>query len=1281
MPANGVWAITLSPPSTSGGFHLSALQLSPVYGSLWGTSPAIHLFAAEPAPLCAAGTYGEYGREPCTAASPGHFVGGNGRTTQDACNFGTYQPQEGQASCLPAPAGSYVWTTGATSAALCGVGTFQNLTGQNYCGPAPAGSYVDTIGAATATLCPAGTYSPEFVDLNSRVGAITCTPAPAGAYIPNPGSTAYYHLCAAGTYSTGGAAACTPAPVDTYVPDYAGVAAIACPAGTGTNGLTGQTACTPIVIVIAPPFSLPGSLPDAAACLCLPPYMVQDPFTTHHWWARAGGGGALLIEPFAIGVNPAETGTLTVKVYDPSNVLVGTSTGAHPAGGESPLPPVTVGAPVPGGLYHVTIQVAGGAPQARHYRLELHGATLLGMNSPSQAQPEHDPARWIVNVVAGEPIDVRVDTGVEAGATAAVVNLYSPSGVLIATGGLGVALGTGPAAIGGQWVVEVITGPGLSVGHYLITRNSGSDRGIYVDWLTFGHGALTVSLIRNGVPNALPVTVDVVDVLTNAVVATQVGVLGAANFTDLPVGNYRVRITGPDNVSVDTFVTCDGVTPITITLPNRPPKAVADTATTPEDTAVTIPVLTNDSDSDGGTLSVASATQGAHGSVAVNGDGTVTYTPAPNWNGTDTFTYTVSDGQGGTATATVAVTVTPVNDQPVAVDDSATTPEDTAVTVSVLGNDSDVDGDTLTVTSVTQGANGTVAIVGSQAVYTPASNWSGTDTFTYTIVDGNGGTGTATVTVTVTSVNDPPAAANDTATTPEDTAVTILVLTNDSDSDGGTLSVASAAQGAHGSVVVNGDGTVTYTPASNWNGADTFSYTIDDGQGGTATATVTVTVTPVNDQPVAVGDSATTPEDTAVTTNVTSNDSDVDGDTLSVTGVTQGANGTVAIVGNQAIYTPASNWSGTDTFTYTIVDGHGGTATATVTVTVTPVNDLPTAVNDSATTNAVTAIAIPVLANDSDGDGGTLSVVSASTPANGAVVVNPSGTVTYTSTAAFSGTDTFTYTVSDGQGGTATATVTVTVKASAGPGCSDKPKDGKSDDDHQSKDGKKGGRESTEDRDRDCPRSEPRMTGGGTIEQPGSQGSQSKDDDKSKGSQSKDDGKSKGGQSSANCQSKDDGKSKGGQSSTDCKSKDDGKSKGSQSSNDDDKSKSGQSKDENKSKRWTWGFEIRCDGSKANLEYQDHTGGNFHLESVTSVVCTDDPAVNPTPPQAGFDTLHLIGVGRWNGVSGHTVDVTFVDAGEPGTRDSIVLTVKTAGGAVVSTVSGKLSGGNHQAHK
>ena len=354
--------------------------------------------------------------------------------------------------------------------------------------------------------------------------------------------------------------------------------------------------------------------------------------------------------------------------------------------------------------------------------------------------------------------------------------------------------------------------------------------------------------------------------------------------------------------------------------------AVTDAATTAEDTAATIAVLTNDSDLDGDALVVSAVTVPAHGTAAVNPDGTIAYAPAANFNGADSFSYTIGDGNGGSATATVNVTVTAANDGPVAVTDAATTAEDTAATIAVLTNDTDLDGDALVVSSVTVPAHGTAAVNPDGTIaYAPAANYNGADSFSYTIGDGNGGSATATVNVTVTAANDGPVAVNDAATTAEDTAATIAVLTNDSDLDGDTLAVSSVTVPAHGTAAVNPDGTIAYAPAANFNGADSFSYTIGDGNGGSATATVTVTVTAANDGPVAVNDAATTAEDTAATIAVLTNDSDLDGDALVVSSVTVPAHGTAAVNPDGTIaYAPAANYNGADSFSYTIGDGNGG---------------------------------------------------------------------------------------------------------------------------------------------------------------------------------------------------------------------------------------------------------------------------------------------------------------------------------------------------------------------
>ena len=463
--------------------------------------------------------------------------------------------------------------------------------------------------------------------------------------------------------------------------------------------------------------------------------------------------------------------------------------------------------------------------------------------------------------------------------------------------------------------------------------------------------------------------------------------------------------------------------------PNRPPVAANDAATTAFNTPVTIAVLANDSDPDGNPLSISAVTPPAHGSAVISGTNIV-YTPQAGYSGPDAFGYTIGDGRGGSATASVAVTVTAQpNRPPIAVNDTATTVVGVPVTVNVLANDSDPDGDPLTIVGVTTPANGSVVATATNVTYTPAPRFTGTDTFTYTIDDGRGGNATATVTITVgTAPNQPPVAVNDTATTTIATPVTINVIANDSDPDGDPLTVQSVTQPTFGTAAIVGNQVVYTPPPTGAGGTATFDYTINDGRGGTATATVTVTVgPPPNRPPVAVNDAATTTSGQPVTVNVIANDSDPDGDPLTVQSVTAPLLGTATIVGNQVVYTPAAGVLGTDTFNYTINDGRGGTASATVTITITaPANQPPIAVDDAATTAFATPVTINVIANDSDPDGDTLTVISVATPAGGtAQIVN--NEVDYQPGRAFTGIDTFAYTISDGHGHTATANIAVTV--------------------------------------------------------------------------------------------------------------------------------------------------------------------------------------------------------------------------------------------------------------
>ncbi|MFK7957888.1 MAG: Ig-like domain-containing protein [Lysobacterales bacterium] len=275
-----------------------------------------------------------------------------------------------------------------------------------------------------------------------------------------------------------------------------------------------------------------------------------------------------------------------------------------------------------------------------------------------------------------------------------------------------------------------------------------------------------------------------------------------------------------------------------------------------------------------------------------------------------------------------------VNTFPSAQDDAATTNQNESVTLNVLGNDSDPDGDALTLASVTQPANGTASISGNQVVYTPNPDFFGTDTFSYAAADA-GGEVSANVVITI--LERPPiSATDDQAATLRTQPVTIDVLGNDS---GESLTIAAVGTAANGQVAQQG-GQIVYTPDRAFVGSDNFSYTVEDSTGQQAEALVTVIVDAFNTAPVVQDDTAITRKNTAVIIDVLANDSDPDGDPLTIVSVpAMTPFGMVMITEDQQIkYTPMAGWWGGDEFTYTVEDGFGGTATATVTLSVTSQN-------------------------------------------------------------------------------------------------------------------------------------------------------------------------------------------------------------------------------------------------------------------------------------------------------------------------------------------------------
>ena len=462
---------------------------------------------------------------------------------------------------------------------------------------------------------------------------------------------------------------------------------------------------------------------------------------------------------------------------------------------------------------------------------------------------------------------------------------------------------------------------------------------------------------------------------------------------------------------------------------NTPPVAQDDEYTVAQDSVDTLlEVLANDSDADSDPLTISAVDDPDHGTV-VNQGTQLLYTPEAGYTGEDSFEYTVSDGQGGTDVGMVTITVAAGNIPPVAQDDEYTLAQDSVDNpLDVLANDSDADGDPLTISAVDDPLHGSVVNQGTELLYTPEAGYTGEDSFEYTVSDGQGGTDIGMVTITVAAGNIPPVAQDDEFTVAQDSADNPLdVLANDSDADSDPLTISAVDDPDHGTVVNQGT-QLLYTPEAWYVGEDSFEYTVSDGQGGTDVGMVTITVAAGNIPPVAQDDEYTLAQDSADNPlDVLANDSDADSDPLTISAVDDPDHGTVVNQGTQLLYTPEARYVGEDSFEYTVSDGQGGTDVGMVTITVAAGN-IPPVAQDDEYTLALDSVDNPldVLANDSDANSDPLTISAVDDPDHG-TVVNQGTQLLYTPDPGYTGEDSFEYTVSDGLGSFDTAAVTITV--------------------------------------------------------------------------------------------------------------------------------------------------------------------------------------------------------------------------------------------------------------
>ncbi|WP_289053126.1 Ig-like domain-containing protein, partial [uncultured Pseudoalteromonas sp.] len=530
--------------------------------------------------------------------------------------------------------------------------------------------------------------------------------------------------------------------------------------------------------------------------------------------------------------------------------------------------------------------------------------------------------------------------------------------------------------------------------------------------------------------DASPILVDVLandtDIDSDNLTITSVGTeFGSASIVDNKIqyssapnthGVAIVTYSVSDNNGAEATANLQ----VTISPVNDAPIANADSITITEDaTATLINVLSNDTDIDGDTLTLSSASSDIGSVSIVNSQ--IQYTPAENDNGTATVSYTITDGTQS-ASGILTVTITSVNDTPVANPDTATILEDAAPTsINVIANDTDVDNDPLAI-STASASIGSVSVSGSNLVYTPEANFNGQAIVNYTLTDGTT-TAAGVLTVAVTAVNDAPVANPDSATILEDAAATnINVLGNDTDEENDALSI-SALTTTSGAVTSTGND-VIFTSEANFNGQVTVNYTLSDGT-DTAMGVLTITVTPVNDAPIANPDSATILED-AVTTNINvlSNDTDPENDSLTISDASTNT-GSVSVAGSNLAYTPEADFNGQAVINYTLSDGTD-TASGVLNITVTPVNDSPVANPDTAAINEDSSTIVNVVANDTDTEGDSLTITTVSADSGSATIV--ANQIQYTPQADYNGTAVVTYTISDGEAATS-ATLNITINS------------------------------------------------------------------------------------------------------------------------------------------------------------------------------------------------------------------------------------------------------------
>ena len=347
-------------------------------------------------------------------------------------------------------------------------------------------------------------------------------------------------------------------------------------------------------------------------------------------------------------------------------------------------------------------------------------------------------------------------------------------------------------------------------------------------------------------------------------------------FTYIPNADFNGEEILTYAVEDELGLESQGTVVVTVNPIQDAPRPQDDHVSTPPNVALLIDVLANDVEPDGEAMALTGVGVVANGVAVNNGDDTITYTPNPGFEGMETFEYTVADPQDASASALVEVWVSDQNRNPVGVDDQATVMEDQEVTINVLVNDYDHEGDALSITRVVSTTHGTATISAPDSIlFRPDENYFGVALIEYELQDDRGGVDTAQVTITVEPIENFPVGIDDNVQTPMNQPVVIDVLANDYDVDGDPLTAFVVRESPDGTTVENGDGTFTFTPDLGFLGDTSFVYWVSDGTNRADSATVRISVVSLAGRDwIAYNDLNSSNPESANAPNVTENDPD-----------------------------------------------------------------------------------------------------------------------------------------------------------------------------------------------------------------------------------------------------------------------------------------------------------------------------------------------------------------------------------------------------------------------